>query len=503
MIVQSLLQFWSYYPGFLLGASALLGVAIALYPPFPSLLLFLLLALLAKDKKYRNTLVIFFIGFLFSFAVAYFKYHFPDADDIKTGKANITITSKELSKTNFGYRYKYKAHLNSYTSQLDNAYGFDVKFTLSADVGAFQPDTGKRYQIRARLKKNLAGSYTLSSIDKNSWKPLGSVLNLVKWRFDAKNAIKENIAEAIKNKHVAAFLSGMATGQFDDMALSIELGRFGLQHLMAISGLHFSIIATILSILLSLVFQTRTVSIAVIVLLSGYFILLGPSASVMRAWVTIVIAFLGLLLERQSLGINSLGIALFLVAIFDPLAIGTIAFQFSFGITAAILILSKPIEAMLEKVLPKRDLSDVLHMPTLSRISVCSLSFLRSGLSLMFAVNLIAMPLTLYHFHKFPLMSLLYNLFFPFMVSLSMLLLLLALLTTPLPNICHLFHTFNERYTDFLLNLTFGLPRSFDTHWTVENIPLIPLTIYLIALLTGAMAIHKKNQGSLQEHIII
>ena len=77
-----------------------------------------------------------------------------------------------------------------------------------------------------------------------------------------------------------------------------------------------------------------------------------------------------------------------------------------------------------QKMFRTRSLSKITEMHWLDQHAYCLLYYLRQGLALALAVNLVAMPITFFYFQKFPLMSLFYNLFFPFLVSFSMLLLL-------------------------------------------------------------------------------
>lgn len=306
---------------------------------------------------------------------------------------------------------------------------------------------------------------------------------MVEWRASAKESIKQRILHAIADPHTAAFLSGIATGEFDDRILAFELGRFGLQHIMAISGLHFAILAAILGFLLRLFLSYRIAAAVLLAILSAYFVFLGPSPSVTRAWTAIAIGLCGLLAGKRSSGLNALGIALLLAALLDPFSASYIGFQFSFAVTAAILMWHAPCDALMQRLFAKRRLSEIADMGRPDQHGYCVLFFLRQALALGLAVNLAALPLTLYHFHKFPLMSLVYNLFFPFLISLSMLLLIIAFIAAPIaPFIATMLHVINERYTQFILNFAFNMPSAFDWTIRVHDIPIEVLALYLSSL---------------------
>lgn len=280
-----------------------------------------------------------------------------------------------------------------------------------------------------------------------------------------------------------SFLAGIATGDFDDPLMSYELGRFGLQHIMAISGFHFAIIASILGLFLRLFLAKKRACLLLMFLLSTYFAFLGCGPSILRAWISISIALGGFLLSRRAIGLNSLGVALMAVLIYDPLMWQSIGFQFSFVTTAAILLLFSGCDCVIQGLFAKRPLSLTVHMNSLNQHGYCVLTAIRQAFSLTVAVNLVALPLMLYYFHKFPWMSLAYNLFFPFLVSISMLLLMIGTLSHwILPPLGAAIHTINDRFTYFMLNYTYQMPVTVDFVWRVESLPVGLLVLHLCAV---------------------
>src|SRR5262249_55475973 len=156
-------------------------------------------------------------------------------------------------------------------------------------------------------------------------------------------------------------------------------------------------------------------------------------------------------------------IALLAILLFDPLMAKGIGFQFSFATTAAILLLFSSCDVAMQMIFNKRPLSQITKMDRTNQHGYFLLSTIRQGLALTLAVNLVALPMTLFYFHKFPWMSLIYNLFFPFLVSVSMLLLIIGtlsqLLFSPLGEWVH---ACNNVYTHYMLNYTYNMPTSVD-----------------------------------------
>lgn len=203
---------------------------------------------------------------------------------------------------------------------------------------------------------------------------------------------------------------------------------------------------------------------------------------------------MGFLTGNRSIAINSLGIAILFITLYNPLFIREIGFQFSFIVTAAILIWFSPCDRLLQKFFMKRPLSQIVDFDWIDQHAYCILCFLRQALALTIAVNLVALPLTLFYFQKFPFMSLIYNLFFPFTVSLSILLLLFACLTAPLFSwLSDYIHTINYYYTQFILNLTFNLPKAFDFNVYVTSISQEHILYYFVAIFALGIYMHTRQ----------
>jgi competence protein ComEC len=324
---------------------------------------------------------------------------------------------------------------------------------------------------------------------------VGGSWSLAERRYAAKQVVANAIDQCYRSRKSALFLTGIATGDFDDRIMTYEFSRFGLQHIMAISGFHFSIVASILSGLLRFLLPPKRSTLVMIGLLTSYFLFLGCGPSILRAWLTIQIALFGLIMQRKGSGLNALGLALLLSLLIDPLMCRSIGFQFSFLTTASILLFYGPIDHAMQQIFYKRPLSEAIDMDVWNQHGYCLLAILRQALSLGIAVNCAALPMTLYLFQKFPLFSLLYNLFFPFLVSISMLLLILGFLV---PLLGAWIHTLNDWYTHCLLNFTYNLPHRLDIV-LYQDVALWVLVPYLTLLLLGGIVIQHKLRTKLSE----
>ncbi len=491
---------WSIYPCLLYGLSALFGAALALqliHPAFAIVFfLFVFFPLRDVQRIWPRLLLALCVGCA-AYYWTYARFDFPVAIPEKgiEGVAEIELSSVSLSKTHFGSAWGYQATMHTFVDREGRliARNVPVHMMIPVDKMPVRPDASKRYLVPSRLKNGKSGHfYRLVPVVPFQWKAIGTSWNLTDVRMQAKSFIQNYIVQSTGNSHVAAFLSGIATGKFNDLELSVELGRFGLLHIMAISGLHFSILALFISFGFRTILPFRIAIVATLILLSCYFLFLGNTPSVLRSWISLMIAFCAVLFGKRKFALNSLGAGLLWIAIADPLLIEQLSFQFSFAVTAAILIWYSPCDQLLQAAFPKRRVAEVIELDSLSQHTLCLLSFFRQSISLSLAVNLVALPLTLFYFQKFPALGLLYNLFFPFMAGLSILLLFLSLLTMCIPWISSILFGFNETYTGWLLNFAFRLPKMFDYHLHVKEFSANYLIGYLFIIYAVGIVLHER-----------
>lgn len=491
--------FWSKYPSLLYGISAFIASCCALYAMNSVVVTFLAILFLLPFisipftgilEIHRRLVLALAIGYA-TFCYINTQHVIPTipSKDL-LGIAHFNLTAITHSKTLFGPMWNYKGVLHSFISNdgIEVAKNIPITLSIPSNPATTRPLTTHHYRALARLKNNGTGRFSLGISKNTPWEPFDKALSIAEWRFQAKTNVKQHVYDAIHDQHTAAFLTGIATGEFDDRILSFELGRFGLQHLMAISGLHFAIIASILGFVLQMIFSRKVAAVMLIGMLSAYFIFLGPSPSVIRAWIAIAITLCGVIIGKRGAALNSLGIALLVISLYDPLSASNIGFQFSFAVTAAILLWFSPCDVLWQKVFAKRRLSQIVEMGSLNQHGYCMLFFLRQAMALALAVNLVALPLTLYHFHKFPLMSLVYNVFFPLMMSLCLLLLITAMLFSLfLPFVGEFIHAINEGFTRFLLSFAFNLPKSYDLTIRTSEFSQNLLILYLIVIFLGGI----------------
>ncbi len=511
LVHEAFAKFWRQHPALLYALFVLLAISLALDQKFWLFLIpcsFLLISFAKQNfenvSRLLLALLLFFGVFIFVKVHVKHPQHLP-IDGIK-GIAYIDVSSLTSKKTSFGKNWIYRGTIKTFIpddrSSALSAYNIPYSISLPQDHKIKRPLADGVYRVQGILKQTSTGNYFLKIAKNDPWFPIEGSWSLAEYRFNAKKAVSDYISKHIFKPRSAAFLAGIATGEFDDKIMAFEFARFGLQHIMAISGFHFAIVAAILSVILRTMISQRLAYMLLMLLLTTYFIFLGCGPSITRAWASITIALLGFLLGKRSFALNSMGIAMMIILLIDPFLYQNIGFQFSFLTTAAILCFFTTTQELAQSFFDKRALSSAIKLSTFDQHCYFILASFRQAAALGIAVNLIALPISLYYFHKFPLLSLLYNLFFPFMVSISMLLLILGFLFSLVPFVGDTIHTLNSFYTEFMLNFAYNLPTTWDITLRTSQLTSEILLIYLCSVFfVGIVARHivLKRKESVQD----
>lgn len=445
---------------FLKNPALLCGLALLFGFFFPYSLIPTTLLLYYVSKKQKIILVLLF---LLSFSFLKLYYLFP-SEPIEGNALFAVHEVKKAKRKGFVYRGEIKEFFSENKKQAAHtpasffSYNKIECSTLSIE-GLLKPANGKSYSLKPKTIKELENKNRSTHL----------------LRYRAKNCVQNYLKEVMIHEKAAKFLGGLTTGQLQDSVLNKEFEKRGLSHLLAISGFHFAILAAFLHFSLRNFLPYKTHSFLLVIFLSGYFLFIGDAPSVQRAWVMAILFLVGQLFEKRSSSLNSLGVALIVAFVFNPISFFNAGFQLSFLATWGILMLYTPLKKPL------------FFLPQI----------LRNPFALCLAVHLALFPLLIFFFHKIPLHGLLYNLYFPLLVTLSFLLLMIAsffhLIYAP---IGIWLHFLNSHYTNAILKL---LEMPLIPHKTLYIGSISPLfiTIYLTTLFSGAILLkHKKEEFS-------
>ncbi|MEL6830885.1 MAG: ComEC/Rec2 family competence protein, partial [Pseudomonadota bacterium] len=126
------------------------------------------------------------------------------------------------------------------------------------------------------------------------------------------------------------------------------LRRSGLAHLMAISGLHMGLVCGLVYFIvrralgfvepLALsVFIRKPAAVAALLAGLAYLIMSGGSVSTQRAYIMALVFFSAILVDRRALSLQSLGLAMICIVLWEPWSVLTPGFQMSFAATGALV----------------------------------------------------------------------------------------------------------------------------------------------------------------------
>ncbi|MGK5593985.1 MAG: ComEC/Rec2 family competence protein [Parachlamydiaceae bacterium] len=477
-------------PALFLGLSFYLGITFGIYQEWLLLIPFLFLL---TSRRIVGGLFFGAIGIIFSFN----SYHYSTINtEGAIGIATVNLESVHYQYSRFNQFYYYKGTLNHFEAQdplAKSPKNIPVSFKIKGRKSQ-RPLANGTYRIYGRLTPSPGQRYQLKVLN-SEWERVPYSFSFGELRFKAKKAFHRFLSQKFKHSHVRSFLAGLVIGEFSDKTLRTAFSQFGLLHLLAISGFHFSFMAMIFRVILRPLWVPVKSATLICLALTLYLLLLGNHPSVLRAWIAIIVSYSSLIAKRPVSGLNALGLGLIVVLIIKPSFCTHIGFQFSFLATAAILLLFPFVDSLIERVFPKRTEKEIESLSFFEKHLLLILGFFKPVISLNLVTTIASLPLSIFYFKEFPLLSLVYNLFMPFFVMVSLVLLTLGICLHPIPPLNSLIHLLNEKFTLFFLNMTFDTPKIFSTHLSF-NTTSHYLIIYYSALLIISIYLNNRFKNS-------
>ncbi len=187
--------------------------------------------------------------------------------------------------------------------------------------------------------------------------------SLLLWVRDVRDVLSQRIEQAVGgeegNLAVAVFL-GDRSGLSGDTVLAFERG--GISHLLALSGMHVSILILSLEFLLQrcrVRKQIRAITVPSVAV--GYLFLTGCAASTQRAVLMICVLYLSYIVLADYDSFTALCVALFLILFSAPYAISDVSMWMSFVASAGIVIFVPAVSEWLENRFKKSYLSKAVQ----------------------------------------------------------------------------------------------------------------------------------------------
>lgn len=229
------------------------------------------------------------------------------------------------------------------------------------------------------------------------------------WCFPAilRQRIK-GVLDGAFSENVSAFARALLLGDGSKLSYVVDTAFkvSGIRHIIAVSGLHVSILYGFLStITMNRRYLTLMLGCPVLVLFAA---MVGFTPSVTRACIMVGLMMVAIALNRGYDPPTALAIAVVLMLLVNPMTITNTGFQMSVASVAGIYLFAKPITAWLMKWVGKR--KGILE-------KLCSAVASSIGVSL--GATLLTAPLSAWHFGCVSLSAVATNLLTLWMVSLS------------------------------------------------------------------------------------
>ena len=272
-----------------------------------------------------------------------------------------------------------------------------------------QPDDWKRGTFDYRRYLQVHGFAGTTFVDSLSWQKavvsFRALPRLERTRLyflQLRSRLLQRLADYGLKDDQYAVVAAMVLG--DKSALTGELksvyAETGVSHILALSGLHLSIVY----LLLSLLFPGRRHLFSQLFTILGiwaFVFLVGMPTSVVRSAIMLTVYALFSLGYRSRMSVNVLAFAAILLLLFNPLSLFDIGFQLSF-LSVLAIVLFMPLARPLISSIFFRSTKGRMHVKTLAS-SFFKLPFLVFNLiAVSCAAQLGVAPLTAYYFGCFP-----------------------------------------------------------------------------------------------------
>jgi competence protein ComEC len=240
---------------------------------------------------------------------------------------------------------------------------------------------------------------------------LPEVSRLDSGRGDALEAavirVRERLAGALGRalpEPEAALAQGMLLGQRSSIpaGLTEAFNRAGISHLIAISGSNVTLVAGLALAGLTPLLGRRRAVVGAMVLVCGFVLLVGASASVARAGVMGLLMLGAVLAGRPGSALTAVALAAALLTAWRPMAALDVSFQLSFAATLGLVLLQpwleRSIVPLLARVVPAGPaafLGETVAVTAAASIAVLPITAAYFGRVSLVAIpaNIVAVPL--------------------------------------------------------------------------------------------------------------
>ncbi len=261
------------------------------------------------------------------------------------------------------------------------------------------PPENEEFSYREYLSRQ--GINSLMSVTRGTLLPGKEINPAVDLLYKVKNSLLDVIYRLFPDPE-ASLLAGVLLGEASNIPPDLQdaFKNTGTSHIIAISGFNIAIIAGIFVTLFSRLLGTRKGALISVLGIAAYTILVGASASVVRAALMATLSILAQQIGRRNFALNALALVAVIMAIVSPLVLWDVGFQLSFAATLGLILYADPIEAyaagLISRWLPQEKVQWVIGP-------------LAEYVLLTFAAQVTTLPIIAYQFGRISIVSFIAN----------------------------------------------------------------------------------------------
>ena len=279
---------------------------------------------------------------------------------------------KEQQELDFLHFYSAEAYLNP-TQKPQYDFQFDYQKYLARQNIHYQGFTPNKISFKKKKSVSFADKIKQKRLD-------------LLFRIDNSSLQPQN----------KAILKGIILADRTEIDQEIinHFSKTGLIHILAISGSHMAIIFLMILFVLNPIFSVKYRNIPIYISLAaiwGFAIFIDYGNSVVRSCIMITVYYIMIFLQRKPNLLHSLALAGMMILSIDTQQLFDVGFQLSFLAVFGIFWLYKPITHH--------------YKPLKNR----AIRFILNTFSLSLAAQLTTLPLILFYFHQFSVMSVFIN----------------------------------------------------------------------------------------------
>lgn len=187
---------------------------------------------------------------------------------------------------------------------------------------------------------------------------------------DARQMVSSRLARCLPGDE-AGLLQTLLLGDSENFTAYSDFRQIGCAHMLAVSGLHMTLVAAFVTLALARVPGGRLLkNFLCVALLFAYLALTGFPTSAVRSYVMFFLFLLGKSIGAKPDSLNSLGLAVLVICLFNPFSGGDVGFSLSVLSTAGIILLHGPLRRAFTAPIHAYPILALLLRPLISSLSV-------------------------------------------------------------------------------------------------------------------------------------